>query len=219
MLHHGHDTSGITVDLTVAKTCLNRSWWLTLCEKNKRPSAVFGGGIVQWLLWMTVREPRLRSHDSTPAVWGTAWSLTFPGTWCRCCFIFLRVPAEKSLEHLHLFSLTWPTSSKKETNWHKMRLLTGFRVCSIWMLDSDVRARMHKIIIYIHYICDRSIALRITSSTVYIIKLWTGPIQDLKRVSILWRMLNSLTLMYNLAVLEVTFIMTFISAATLNILL
>ncbi len=39
---------------------------------RNRPSAVFAGGIVQWLLWMTDREPRLWSHDSTPAVWGTA---------------------------------------------------------------------------------------------------------------------------------------------------
>ncbi len=78
---------------------------------RNRPSAVFAGGIVQWLLWMTDREPRLWSHDSTPAVWGTAWSLIFPVTWCRCCFILLRVPAEKSLERVHLFSLAWPTSS------------------------------------------------------------------------------------------------------------
>lgn len=137
-----HDTSGIS-RFDCGKDVFEQIVMIdTLWNKNKRPSAVFGGGIVQWLLWMTVREPRLRSHDSTPAVWGTAWSLTFPGTWCRCCFIFLRVPAEKSLEHLHLFSLTWLTSSKKETNCHKLRLLTGFRVCSIWMLDSDINLQL-----------------------------------------------------------------------------
>ncbi len=93
---------------------------------------------VQWMLWMTDREPCLQSH--TPAIWGTAWSLTFPVTWCRRCFIFLRVPAEKSLKCVHLLGLAWPTSSKKQTKLTQTEVAhrLNFRVCSVWMLDSDV---------------------------------------------------------------------------------
>lgn len=121
--------------------CIILLSWLWLWDMFEQivmidtPSAVFGGsGIVQRLLWMTVREPRLRSHDGTPAVWGTAWSLTFPGTWCRCCFIFLCVPVEKSLEHLQLFRLAWPTSSK-ETNWQTE---VAHRLQSLFNMDAGL---------------------------------------------------------------------------------
>ncbi len=84
---------------------------------------------------------------------------------------------------VHLLSLAWPTSSIKQTKLTHTEVAhrLNFRVCSVWMLDSDVNLwwKQGCIKSSFTYICDRSIALRKTPSAVYIINseldLYTGP--------------------------------------------